>query len=205
MAVLNLYKDRGFHTVKIKERRGLLGKTKDLSVPFELTVEEVERLLELNSRIESLSKEKVHEEDFIRQERELKKFWDLLFTQALIILQHYQPEITIEYLKKHLTQSQALELTGFFENNRFYKAEQSASKKKDNNPLRTLRRMILFCVTNGIGLLDVKKLYIDEFVEYYNELVYTLESSGKLKEGSYDKIKGIDRTVDKLREMFNAK
>lgn len=54
----------------------------------------------------------------------------------------------------------------------------------------------------GFGLYDIKMLYIDEFKEYYNETVQNLESSGDLPEGSYDKLKGVDRTSENLASLF---
>lgn len=55
----------------------------------------------------------------------------------------------------------------------------------------------------GFTLQDVKSLYIDEFKEYYNETVYSLQISKSLPEGSYDKLKGIDRTEENLASLFS--
>ena len=44
-------------------------------------------------------------------------------------------------------------------------------------------------------------MYIHEFISYYNEIVYLLEKSGEMEEGSYDKVTGIDRSVDKLKSL----
>ena len=66
-------------------------------------------------------------------------------------------------------------------------------------------------VTYGFSLLELKKLYSDEMYSYYDELVYNLEQAGKLKEGSYAKIKVSDsatnakETVNLLRQqMFKS-
>lgn len=48
--------------------------------------------------------------------------------------------------------------------------------------------MITFMVVSGFSLLEVKKLYLDEFVNYYQELFYTLEKRGEYQEGTYDKL-----------------
>ena len=57
-------------------------------------------------------------------------------------------------------------------------------------------------IKNGFDLLDIKKLYIDEFFNYYYELVYSLEQSKQLPEGSYDRVQGIDRSSEKLDSFF---
>jgi hypothetical protein len=67
--------------------------------------------------------------------------------------------------------------------------------------------MIAFMVVNGFSLFDVRKLYIDEIFAYHDELVYTLEKAGKIKEGTYDKIKSseggkVEHTVNLLRKQL---
>jgi hypothetical protein len=57
-------------------------------------------------------------------------------------------------------------------------------------------------VKQGFALFDLKTLYIDEFSEYYSETIRALELSGDLPEGSYDKLKGIDRTSENLASLF---
>jgi len=200
---LNPYKDRGWHTVEVRER---WGKKVIFKIPYELTVEEIETLLEYNKKIEHLSRATVESKDFDAQAEKMREFWNYLFAQCTVIFRHYQPDVTEEYLRKHLPESVAVEITGFFENNRYYKAEQNAqvSKKKvkANDQLKSLRRNIVFMVKNGFSLLDIKKLYIDEFFNYYYELVYSLEQSKQLPEGSYDKVQGIDRSSEKLDSFF---
>lgn len=58
--------------------------------------------------------------------------------------------------------------------------------------------MITFLVVSGFSLFDIRKLYIDEMYEYYQELFYTLEKSGDVKEGTYAKI--VKSTQGKARE-----
>ena len=76
--------------------------------------------------------------------------------------------------------------------------------------MRDLRRLIIFMVTNGFSLLEVRKLYTDELQSFYDGLIYTLEKSGKIKEGSYAKItkrtsERPDETVESLRaQMMKA-
>lgn len=199
-----LYKERGFHTVEIKER---WGKVKLLRVPFELSIEEVERLLELNDRIDSNLKVTVDDEDYVAIATQMNKIHSLLLNQCLIIFQHYQPEITIEYLKKNLTETDARNITGFFETNRYFKqlnGNAQSKKKSKVTQLTSLRRMIVFLVKNGFSLLELRKLYIDEFFEYYYETVKYLEDVGEMKENTYDKVRGIDSSTDRFEEFFNT-
>lgn len=58
-------------------------------------------------------------------------------------------------------------------------------------------------VKAGFGLTDLRVLYIDEFKEFYNETIYSMEASKELPEGSYDKLKGIDRTSENLMSLFS--
>jgi len=66
-------------------------------------------------------------------------------------------------------------------------------------------------VVNGFSLFDIRKLYIDEMYFFYQELFYTLEKRGDVKEGTYAKIvnssKGthVEDTVSQLRkQMFRS-
>lgn len=73
--------------------------------------------------------------------------------------------------------------------------------------------MITFMVVNGFSLLELRKLYIDEFYDFYEHLFFTLEQTGKIKEGSHAKIAsktrgseaGAKETVSLLRkQMFRS-
>lgn len=65
-------------------------------------------------------------------------------------------------------------------------------------------------VVSGFSLFDLRKLYIDELFAFHEELIYTLEQKGELKEGAYDKIVRSNRgrstrvedTVDSLRRQM---
>lgn len=209
MRALNLYKSRKCSTVKLND-----GKTYKL--PNEYTVEEVERLLELRAEQEALETQEVTEE-----EAQLNKFWVVVFDQIEIIFQHYQPEVTSTDLKKLLTHNEALEILGFFDKYRHQaikeinQESEKDSKKKvipATRELRDLRRLLAFMVTNGFSLLELRQLYIDELYFFYDELIFNLEKDGKLKEGSYAKIKSVSdastnakETVNLLRkQMFNS-
>lgn len=51
-------------------------------------------------------------------------------------------------------------------------------------------------VLNGFSILEVRKLYLDEFYEYYRETYYNLEVMGKIKKGSYSKLTSRQKAPD---------
>ena len=66
-------------------------------------------------------------------------------------------------------------------------------------------------VVCGFSLLDLRKLYIDELFQFYEETYFTLELQGKADKGTYDKIVSVkpthsaEDTVDSLRrQMFKV-
>jgi hypothetical protein len=72
-----------------------------------------------------------------------------------------------------------------------------------------MRRLITFLVVNGFSLFDIRKLYLDELYEYHLCLFYTLEQTGVIKEGSYDKIVNrknksvpVEDTINQLRKQL---
>lgn len=117
--------DRGFHEIEVFEDNILVRK---LKIPKELKVADIERVLELQAEAESIAKEPL-EEDGTEQTR---LFWDKVFIILEVLVKTYQPEVTQANLRRWFTQSQALQIAGFFENNRFLKIkdEQSSQKKK---------------------------------------------------------------------------
>lgn len=209
MRYLDLFKARRYSTTKLSDG-------KEYKLPNEYSVEEVERILELRIEIETLEAEKV--ETLTSGLQKAKYHNDLMFAQLEIMFQHYQPELTVDYLKKVITQDEALEILGFFQKYRYLalkemredeSAEEVESKKKSSSKreLRDLRRMLIFMVTYGFSLLELRKLYIDELHDYYRELIHNLEQEGKIKKGSYDKIKsskstGVEDTVNILRKQM---
>jgi len=125
MQALDLYKSRKHSVIKIADG-------KEYKIPNEYTVEEVERLLELREKQEAIEKEPVGD-----QESQLLSFYTVVFEQLEVIFSHYQPEVTAEYLKKHITHNEALEMLGFFQKYRHLaikeivkEAEQSETPKK---------------------------------------------------------------------------
>ena len=215
MPTLDLYKDRKHSVIKLSDG-------KEYKIPAEYTVEEVERLLELKIKqeeIEALPVEKG------KKKEQLATFWANIFSQLEIIFQHYQPDIDESYLRKHVTHNEALEMIGFFQKYRTLAIEQIAldRAKEKSDPkkkteklasieLRDIRRLITFLVVNGFSLLHVRKLYLDELYDFHDHLFFVLEQTGKIKEGSYAKIKSrtgegvpVEDTVNELRkQMFKA-
>ncbi len=214
MPVLDLYKERTYSTVKLADG-------KEYKIPNEYTVAEVERLLELRTEQEAIEKKPVIGESEIP--KQLDDFWVVVFDQILILFQHYQPDITIPYLKKNVTQNEALETLGFFHKYRHAVLRELQSNPSDQSTtevkkksrlakfeLRDIRRMIAYMVVNGFSLSDIRALYIDEMYTYYEELFYTLEQMGTLKEGTYDKLISRNRaynsedTVGQLRKQIRT-
>lgn len=182
MPVLDLYKNRRSSTIKLAD--GV-----EYQIPSELSVEETERLYELQVIRESKENEEVV--DAALQSRELMQ---VVFDQLEVIFQHYTPTVTSEYLKKTVTHTEALEMIGFFQKYRNLATktqDDTESKKKSKSAvveLRELRRIITFLVVSGFSLFELRKLYIDELYDFYDHLFYTLEQTGKIKQGTYDKL-----------------
>lgn len=106
MQTLDLYKGRKHTVVKIGDS--------EFKIPNEYTVEEVERLFELREQQEALEEQQASETEAGR-EKQHQRFMQLIFDQLEIIFQHHQPDMTAEWLKKHVTQNEALEIIGFFD------------------------------------------------------------------------------------------
>ena len=47
-------------------------------------------------------------------------------------------------------------------------------------------------------------MYINEFIDWYYEIIYILEKSGEMQEGTYDKSRGIDNSANKIANFFKA-
>jgi len=209
MHALDLYKSRTHSEVKLAD-----GKT--YKIPNEFTVEEVERVLELQIEREALEKNTASDDKNLTPENaDFKKYMDLVFAQLTILYQHFQPETTAEYLKTVLTQSEALEVLGFFQKYRHIAVRDYLANKKNDQTLaeskkkltakvelREIRRLIAFMVIKGFSLFDLRKLYIDELYSFYEQLIYSLEKMGEVKEGSYDKItRGSKGGVDSVSQL----
>lgn len=207
MRTLNLYKQREYSTVTLNDGD-------EYKIPNEYTVEETERLLERRKEYEAIKEEEVQDG---KEEEQAERFFRAAFNQLEILFQHYHPEMTAEELRELLTPSEALEILNFFDEYRHMArtgmAEDGKKKvksKKARTELRDLRRIIASMVVNGFSLSDIKKLYIDELYDYYTELIYVLEKSGKIKKGTYTKMSDepekndAEDTVNKLRSQMRT-
>lgn len=130
MPTLNLYKERECSIVKLSDG-------KEYKIPKEFTVEQSERLLELQVERELIQAEEVNEE---KRDVQLKRFWEVAFDQLESIFQCFHPEINRDYLKKVITQNEALEMLDFYREYRpkamreliQQSANEAESKKKLN-------------------------------------------------------------------------
>lgn len=210
MENLDLYKDRAPYTVNLEVKGG----KKTFKIPTELTVEESERLLEIEMRIAAASKEEASGNK--RQDKQkVDAYIGFLLEYILILLQHYQPELDMAALKKMVSRAEAIKIFEFFKRQRFLKIlgldtsdQDDGSKKKIPSPaesLDALRRSITFLVINGFSLLELRKLYIDEFLAFYDSLVYIKEQNHELKEGTYQSFKAQSSgDISSLkRQIFN--
>lgn len=214
MAHLDLFAQRKHSTVTLADQ-------KTYKLPNEYTVDEVERILELREEIEALEAQEVNGDGKAQRETHTS----LIFAQLGIMFGHYQPDVTPEYLKTIISHNEALETIGFFRKYRHTAlkelSKESAQKRTDSKKkstlsatkeLRELRRMIVYMVTCGFSLYELRKLYIDELHEFYFELVHILEESGKVTKGAYDKVRSrgsaplsASDTVASLRsQMFKS-
>jgi len=213
MPHLDLYKTREHSTVKLED-----GKT--YKIPNEFTVEELERLYEKRQAFEAIKSEPVDDD---KVEEQTERLYQAAFAQLEIVFQHYQPDITADELRQLLTPSEALEILGFFDEYRHATVSEYQDNDNDTDEggsgvkknlksaekeLKKLRRVITLLVMHGFSLNEVRKLYIDELDEYYRELFYNLEKTGKAQEGTYGKMKskteGEDAksTVNSLRKQM---
>ena len=130
MATLNLFKERAVHTITL----GVDGKAKDFKLPMEYTVEEAERVQELQVQIDKQSKVKVTEGTSEAVKQEII-FWDYVFSQLLVLFNRYQPDLKLPDLKKILTRDESTQIIKFFIENRLgsmtvpEKADKKGKKK----------------------------------------------------------------------------
>mgnify|MGYP003134707924 CR=1 FL=1 len=125
MATLDLYKKRQPHQIYIE----VDNHKKAFLIPTQYTVEEVERLLEIQAEKDELLKQKV-EEDSVEAERALATFWDNIYDQLLILFNHYQPEIEKDFLLKYVSRENAIEIIGFFTEQHIQSVEEDAQNVK---------------------------------------------------------------------------
>jgi hypothetical protein len=107
MAKLDLFSDREPHIIEL----AVNGEKKQFRVPTDYTEEEIERILELESKVS--------------ESADLTVRRNLIFQQLHILFRHYQAEMTLEDVKKLLTWNDALKIINFVA------ANTMTSKKSD--------------------------------------------------------------------------
>lgn len=125
MATLDLYKKRPPHQIYIEVE----GEKKMFLIPTQYTVEEVERLLEIQADKDDLMKQEV-EENSIEHERAVATFFSRIYDQLEILFHHYQPEVTREFLEEHVKREDAVEIIGFFTAEHIKNVEEDAKDVK---------------------------------------------------------------------------
>lgn len=100
MSTLNLYKERQTHTVILE----VDGEPKEFKIPKAYTVEEVERLLEIQVDLDLAANQTVEEN---KADKQVEHFFDLLFSQLLVLFSRYHSELTVQDLKKYLSREEA--------------------------------------------------------------------------------------------------
>jgi hypothetical protein len=123
MATLDLFAARKKHTLMLDVN----GEPTEFYIPMEYTVEEVERVYELQTQIDKIAKKTVNPKT---QEQDLDQFWDAVFAQLLILFNHYHPDLTLDTLKKMLSRKEAVEIIQFFAKERLSTNDQNDTGKK---------------------------------------------------------------------------
>lgn len=121
---LNLENDRGCHEIIVFDKN--VNKETKYKIPVELTVFETEKMLELSEQLDKIFNEQISDDGSAQFRLYVKKTSEM----CAILFQHFQPKITTEYVEKMLTIQQMLEITGFFQSNRFLKEKEDAESKK---------------------------------------------------------------------------
>ena len=121
MAILDLFKERKPHTVILD----VGGEAKEFKIPTAYTVEEIERITELQVEIDRLAEQEVKKEDETQQ---VNAFWDAVFAQLLVLFNHYNPELTLEELKKYLTREEAQAIVAFHASQQILVAQEKGAK-----------------------------------------------------------------------------
>jgi len=126
MSTLDLYKDRTPHIVILDVN----GEKKEFKIPTSYTVEEVERLLEIQSRIDDLVNQEKKEGE---ESKQISAFFEALFEQLLVLFSRYQSEMSLDFLKKHLTREDAQKIIAFHTQEQLlnsYEQKNNEPKKK---------------------------------------------------------------------------
>lgn len=113
METLDLFKDRRPYKVLLEVKGG----KKEFKLPTEFTVEESERLLEMEIRVSKIVQEEVKNKT--EEKEKLDVFFNNILEYILMLLQHYQPEIEMAELKKIVSRAEAVRIFEFFKRQRF--------------------------------------------------------------------------------------
>lgn len=116
--------ERTFHTIEIIVE----AKPRVFKIPSELSVSEIERLLEYQIKLEALQEEPVKDTG----SSQVRLYWQYVFCQLEVIFRHYHPELTREYLQDNIMPQDALRILGFFADNRYVEKSTESDKKKLN-------------------------------------------------------------------------
>lgn len=98
MAQLDLYTGREHNTILVEVDGG----KKEILLSKDFTVEDIERLYELEIKIGA------EKSEYTTEQR-----WDFMIGQAQIMLHRKHPEITVEIVKKYFTHKQVMEILKF--------------------------------------------------------------------------------------------
>jgi len=125
MAILDLFKKRQPHIIYLDVN----GEKRAYKIPVQYTVEEVERILEIQVKIDDLkaTEVEVNSQDQIEM---FKKFWDHIYSQLLILFNHYQPDIELDFLKNHVDKEDALDIIAFHTAEHLSNVEEEAKRSK---------------------------------------------------------------------------
>jgi hypothetical protein len=121
MAKLDLYSGREPHVVELE----VSGEKKEFKLPTDYTEEEIERILELEKKLEESS--------------DVTARRSIVFSQIQILLNRYQPDFTLEQVKKILTWSDALRIINFISEHTFAvatKTEEAEVDSKKKQPVK---------------------------------------------------------------------
>ena len=122
MATLDLFKQREPHKI-------VLGTTeqKEYLIPLEFTVEETERLLECQIKIDELAQKETTPKT---NEADLQEFFEAILVQLVVLFQRHQPETTADSLKEIMTREDAIKIWHFFIKEKSGIKTKKTAKKK---------------------------------------------------------------------------
>lgn len=125
MEKFDVYKERRHSIIQCGD--------KEFKIPSEYTVEEAERILELQIKQEKIQNE-IASDDPEKRALQLQSFYKSIFSRLEIMIQHFQPEVTEAELRNLVTHDEALTILDWFEQHRYLQTEKDVNnlKKKLN-------------------------------------------------------------------------